>query len=260
VDADLTRLRVATALAHEAGAFARRRFAERPATLELTFKGRQDYLSETDAEVEAMLRQGFAASFPEDSFFGEEDGGSLEGDAWVVDPIDGTSNFVRGIPHFCISIAHVAAGRVSVGVIYDPVRDELFAAARGRGATLNGRPLKVSGLDDLAVATVEAGWSTRLSNERWLALVAGLMAEGASVRRGGSGALGLAYVAAGRNDAYCELHINAWDALAGLLLIEEAGGRTCDFLAGDGLAKGNPVLGATPGVAAAVGRIAGIAI
>ena len=257
---DLTRLRVATALAYEVGAFARRRFAERPATLQLTFKGRQDYLSETDAEVEAMLRQGLAASFPEDSFFGEEDGGSLEGDAWVVDPIDGTSNFVRGIPHFCISIAHVEAGQVTVGVIYDPVRDELFAAARGRGATLNGRPLKVSDLDDLAVATVEAGWSTRLSNESWLGLARGLMATGASVKRSGSGALGLAYVAAGRIDAYCELHINAWDALAGLLLIVEAGGRTNDFLGNEGLAKGNPVLGAAPGVAAAVGAVAGIAI
>lgn len=257
---DPIRLRIACALAREAGAFARRRFGERPAELQLTFKGRQDYLSETDAEVEAMLRDGFAASFPQDSFFGEEDGGSLDGDAWVVDPIDGTSNFVRGIPHWCISIAHVADGRVAVGVIYDPIRDELFAAARGRGATLNGRPMRVSGVDDIAVATVEAGWSSRVPDARWLGLAGGLMALGASVRRSGSGALGLAYVAAGRNDAYCELHINAWDALAGLLLIEEAGGRTCDFLADEGLTKGNPVLGATPGVAATVGKVAGIAI
>lgn len=261
---DRARLEAAAALAREAGALARQRFAERPETLELSFKGRQDYLSRTDAEVEALLRRGFAARFPQDSFFGEEEGGSLAGDAWVVDPIDGTSNFVRGIPHFCISIAHIEGvapdRRVSVGVIYDPVRDELFAAARGGGATLNGRPLRVSGLDDLTVATVEAGWSSRVPNARWLGLVGDLMAAGASVKRSGSGALGLAYVAAGRLDAYCELHINAWDCLAGLLLVEEAGGRTGDFLAGDGLTAGNPVLAATPGVADAVGRIAGIPI
>ena len=131
-------------------------------------------------------------------------------------------------------------------MIYQPTTDELYAARRHGGATLNGRTIKVSGLTDIRQSTIEAGWSTRLPPESYVTLVARLLAAGAQVRRTGSGALGLAYVADGRTDAYCELHINSWDALAGLLLIEEAGGWINDFLAGDGLQRGNAVLGCTP--------------
>ena len=113
------------------------------------FKGPQDYVLESDAEVERVIRERLIAAFPEDSFFGEESGGEFGRDVWVVDPIDGTANFARGIPHFCISIAFVRDGRTEIGVIYQPSTDELYAGRRGGGATLNGRPMSVTGLDDV---------------------------------------------------------------------------------------------------------------
>lgn len=253
------RLELACAAAREAGALAREKFDGRPGTSGINLKGRQDYLSAVDAEVETLLRTRLLAGVPGDSFFGEEGGGVFSDDVWVVDPIDGTANFVRGIAQFCISIAFVSRGETRIGVIYDPMRDEMFAAAAGRGATLNGEPIRVSGLDHIHAATVEAGWSTRLPLEDYVALVGRILAAGAGMRRGGSGALALAYVAAGRIDGYCELHMNSWDALAGLLLIEEAGGWANDFLKGPGLAEGNGVLGCTPGLAPQLRALTGLA-
>src|SRR5262249_9378906 len=159
-----------------------------------------------------------------DSFLGEESGGSVGRDVWVVDPIDGTANFARSIPHFCIAIAFVRDLTTEIGVIYQPVTDELYAARRGAGATRNGETIRVSGIASLTEAVVEAGWSTRRSSDDYLAVLERLPRVGTQVRRAGSGALGLAYVADGRIDAYCELHMNSWDAVAGLLLVQEAGG------------------------------------
>ncbi|RDI53584.1 inositol monophosphatase family protein [Microvirga subterranea] len=249
------RLSVACAVAREAGALARRRFNGRPGATGINLKGHQDYLSAVDAEVEGLVRGRLLASFPEDSFFGEEGGGSLDNNVWVVDPIDGTANFVRGISQFCISIAYVRDGQTQIGIIYDPMHDELFAAERGGGATLNGERIQVSGLSDMQSATIEAGWSTRLPLNLYVDLVGRILADGAGVRRGGSGALALAYVAAGRIDGYCELHMNSWDALAGLLLIEEAGGSVNDFLANSGLRNGNIVLGCTSGLRNSLARL-----
>src|SRR6266481_229565 len=212
------RLALACAVAREAGAIALAAFRDRSRQPAHTLKGPQDYFTHTDAEIERLVCGRVAASFPADSFFGEETGGSFGRDVWVVDPIDGTANFARGIPHFCISIAFVRDNRVELGVIYQPVTDELYAARRGSGATRDGEGIMVSTVPTVTQAIVEAGWSTRRPRE--------------------------AYVA--RIDAYCELHINAWDALAGLLIVEEAGGWTNDFLRGDGLRHGNPVLACTP--------------
>ncbi|WP_262269664.1 inositol monophosphatase family protein [Microvirga yunnanensis] len=253
------RLSVASAVAREAGALARRRFNGRPGTTGINLKGHQDYLSAVDAEVESLVRSRLLESFPEDSFFGEEGGGSFDHNVWVVDPIDGTANFVRGISQFCISIAYVRDGQTRIGIIYDPMHDELFAAERGRGATLNGEPIRVSGLGDMQSATIEAGWSTRLPLSQYVDLVGRILAAGAGVRRGGSGALALASVAAGRIDGYCELHMNSWDALAGMLLIEEAGGWVNDFLTGSGLRDGNIVLGCTSGLRDPLVRLMGMA-
>lgn len=252
------RLEAAVASVREAGEAARHAFRSRTDEDRYELKGPQDYVSRTDREVERLIRDRIAARFPDDCFFGEEDGGVFGDHLWVADPIDGTSNFVRGIPAFCVSLAYLRQGVVQIGVIYDPMQDELFVAERGRGASLNGRPLRVSRETELARATVEAGWSTRLPMERYLHLLGRLAASGAGIRRGGSGALALAYVAAGRLDAYCELHINAWDVLAALLMIEEAGGWTNDFLAGDGLRSGNPVLACTPGLKDALVGLTGI--
>ncbi|MCB8822236.1 inositol monophosphatase family protein [Microvirga rosea] len=253
------RLPVACAAAREAGFLARRRFNGRPGLSSINLKGHQDYLSAVDAEVEGLLRSRLLSSFPDDSFFGEEGGGSFDNNVWVVDPIDGTANFVRGIAQFCISLAYVRDGKTQIGIIYDPMADELFVAERGRGATLNGEPIRVSGLDDIKSSTIEAGWSNRLPFSRYVEMVARLLDDGAGIRRGGSGALALAYVSAGRIDGYCELHMNSWDALAGMLLIEEAGGWVNDFLANDGLRDGNSVLGCTPGLRNSLTRLTGVA-
>lgn len=247
------------AIAREAGILARRRFLERPRSQRPDFKGHQDFLTATDAEVEKLIRGRLHDLFPADSFFGEEGGGSFERDVWVVDPIDGTANFARGIPHFAISIAFVRENRTEIGVIYSVMQDELYTALRGSGAKLNGEAIRVSGLTEIRQATVEAGWSPRLPYTNYTELVERLKAAGVNVRRGGSGTLGLAYVADGRIDAYCELHINSWDALAGLLIIEEAGGWTNDFLAKDGLRHGNPVLACTPELADRLVAATGIA-
>ena len=254
-DGDLEfRLLGACAIAREAGALARAHFRARPKTLQIDFKGDQDYVSATDAEVETLIRTRLHEAFPSNSFYGEEGGGEFGEDVWVVDPIDGTANFMRGIPLWCISLAFVREGQCEIGIIYDPVHDELYAGRRGGGATLDGQPLKISGLKDIRQATIEAGWSTRLPHEHYTALVQTLKNQGAGVRRGGSGALALAYVADGRVDAYCELHMNSWDALAGLLLVEEAGGWTNDFLRNDGLTRGNPILACTPGLRELIGQ------
>jgi myo-inositol-1(or 4)-monophosphatase len=252
------RLAAASTIAREAGVLARRHFRDRPKALRIDFKGDQDYLSAIDFEVETLIRERLAEAFAQDSFYGEEGGGEFTPEMWVVDPIDGTANFVRGIPLFCISIAFVRDGRAEIGIIYDPVHDELYAARSGGGATLDGQPMRVSGLTDIRQATVEAGWSTRLPHGRYTALVQVLKDAGAGVRRGGSGALALAYVADGRIDGYCELHMNAWDALAGLVLVQEAGGWTNDFLAGDGLRQGNPILACTPALKDLLARAMGL--
>jgi myo-inositol-1(or 4)-monophosphatase len=254
------RLSVACAVAREAGALAKRKFDGRPGLSMLNFKGHQDYLSATDAEVESLIRTRLLGLFPEDAFLGEEGGGTVGDAVWVVDPVDGTANFVRGIAQFCISIAYVRDGRIQIGVIYDPMADELFAARRGGGASLNGEAIRVSGLDSMRLASIEAGWSSRRPLADYIAIVDRLMGAGAVARRGGSGALALAWVAAGRTDGYCELHMNSWDALAGLLLIEEAGGVTNDFLANDGVREGNAVLGCTPALSDALSDLTGIAI
>ena len=254
------RFEVAKSLAREAGEIARKRFLDRD-SFTIGFKGPQDYLTEVDGEVERFIASRLCEIFPCDGFIGEEGSGrAAAGGAptWVVDPIDGTSNFARGIPHFCISIAVVAGRTVEIGVIYDPMVDELFAARRGAGATLNGVAMKISDAKDLVAGAIEVGWNLKAGAQKYLELAARMVATGASVFRCGSGALGLAYVAAGRREGYVENFINSWDCLAGIALIREAGGYVSDFLAGDGLRKGNPLLAAAPGVKDAIWQAAKI--
>jgi myo-inositol-1(or 4)-monophosphatase len=227
-------------------------------TLEVALKGPQDYASAADAAVERLLAERVSEACPGDLFLGEEEGGEVGDHVWVVDPIDGTANFVRGIARFCVSIAFVAGGKVQLGAIFSPATDELFLARRGHGASLNGTPIRVSTTDRVERASIEIGWSSRVPYSTYVATVQRMLEAGLDFRRCGSGALGLAYVADGRADAYLELHINAWDCLAGILLVEEAGGRTNDFLADDGLRHGNPILAAAPGVADEIARLAGI--
>jgi myo-inositol-1(or 4)-monophosphatase len=243
------RLLAAEAVAREAAALARRRFFD--SSFKVGFKGPQDYLTEVDGETEDLIAGRVHEAFPHDGFIGEETAGRpmrAGGAVWVVDPIDGTANFARGIPHFCVSIACVLDGVIEVGVIYDPVRDELFAARRGGGAFLNGTPIKPSDATSLANATVEVGWNMRAGAHKYLDLIRRVTLWGAAPFRTGSGALGLAYVAAGRRDGYVEHHMNAWDCLAAILITQEAGGYVSNFLAGEGLTKGNPIIACAPGM------------
>ena len=163
------RLLAAQAVAREAGALARRRFADR--SFNVGFKGPQDFVTEVDGETEDLIAARLNAAFPDDGFIGEETAGRPApegGAAWVVDPIDGTANFARGVPHFCVSIACIRDGAVEVGVIYEPMRDELFSARRGGGAFLNGEAIRASEATSLANASVEVGWNMRAGAARYL--------------------------------------------------------------------------------------------
>ena len=246
-------------LIREAGALARRAFVEASAP-QVGLKGSQDYLTETDAAVEHLLHSRIKARFPNDGFLGEETGGVVADPVWVVDPIDGTANFARRIPHYCISIAFVSGREIRLGAIYDPSHDELYAARQGRGATRNGVPIRVSQTERLDAATLEFGWSNRVPNETYLAALTVMLEAGVNVRRAATGALGLAYVADGRSDGYAELHMNSWDCLAGLLLVEEAGGRVGKFLETDAMQRGGAVLATAPGLADLMSRATGIAL
>lgn len=214
-----------------------------------------DFCTEADREVEKLIRAEVAERFG-DSFIGEEFGGEAGDAVWVVDPIDGTASYIHGTPHWCISMGFLLGGVIEIGAIYAPVPDELFVARRGHGATLNGRPIRVSGLRHGAAPVVETGWSERRPLEAYFEVLRRLTAARYEFRRIGSGALGLADVACGRSDGYVELHINAWDVLAGLLLVTEAGGRVNDFLADDGLRRGNLLLACTPEIAPTLTGIA----
>lgn len=245
-------------LAQSAGALALEGFLKQK-DRSVALKGPQDFLTETDEAVERHIKARLAEAFPEDGFLGEETGASGGRAAlWVVDPIDGTANFARAIPHFCISIAFVADGEVQFGAIVNPALDEIYFARLGGGAHRNGVAIRVSDTRDIAATTFELGWSNRVSRARYVATLEGLLKAGANVRRGASGALALAYVADGRSDGYAELHMNSWDCLAGLLLVREAGGVTGPFLAEDGLMRGAGVLAATPVVAPALSAATGI--
>jgi myo-inositol-1(or 4)-monophosphatase len=251
-DADLARLTAAEAVAQEAGALALALFRARE-RLTIETKGPQDLVSAADRAVEAQIRARLGALFPADAVLGEEAGFAPGGaGTWVVDPIDGTWCFLNGIGSWCVSVAYVVDGRVELGVIADPCAGELFAALRGHGARLNGRPIRVSAARSLAQGSVSVGFSTRADRGRTLAALERLMAAGGVYHRHGSGALALAWTACGRLIGYLETHMMSWDCLAGLLLIEEAGGFASEFLAGDALHAGNRVLAGPPQLRAAL--------
>lgn len=261
-DAFVTRFLAAQVIAREAGHRALALFARRhELVVERKTEGVYDTATAADRAVEAFVRERLSALFPEDGFLGEESaaGGLTAGGprVWVVDPIDGTDCFVSGIPVWCVSIALVCAGRVELGVIFDPNRGELFAARAGGGATLDGgaiRPCSAGSLDD---GVMGIGLNHRIDPGSTLEVIRRLLAAGGMCQRNGSGALMLAYVACGRLIGYYEAHINAWDALAGVALVREAGGWTNDFLTDRCLEQGNEIVAAAPGVAASVQALVG---
>lgn len=240
-------------LARDAGRLAYDYYTRR-AELAIESKGLQDVVSIADKKVEELIRSRLTERFPNDAFLGEETGVSGEvapGQAvWVVDPIDGTACFLTGMPTWCVSIALVRDGEIEIGVIYDPNVDELYAARRGAGAYLNGVRQPVPAAKSLQDGMFGTGFSHRSPPGDILPFLSALLNQGGMFLRNGSGALMLAYVAVGRLIGYFEPHINSWDCLAGLLLVREAGGWTSDFLADDGLHRGNLVAAAAPDLAA----------
>jgi myo-inositol-1(or 4)-monophosphatase len=229
------------------------------AALGVSMKGAQDWLTIADGAVEARFREQIAEVFPGDAVMGEEAGGVAADCLWIIDPIDGTANFARGDRMWCISIGFVLNGRPEIGIIHAPALGETYLARRGHGATMNGKPIRVAATTDIARSSVEIGWSTRIPIETYLGAVEALFRKGASVKRGASGAMGLAHVAIGRTDAYAEAHINAWDVAAGLVIAGEAGALFNDFCTGNWHANGNPILAVTPALADPVSEATGIA-
>lgn len=235
---DFTWVPEAAEIAREAGARLREFFSQ---GVETEYKGDVDVVTVADRTVEKLIRTRLGEAFPDHGMYGEE--GTRERMErefrWYVDPLDGTTNFAHGFPQFCVSLGLEQRstglepeqdGTLLAAVIFDPMRDDLFVAERGRGAQLNGKPLHVSRIPDLAEALVATGFPSRkrhLSPNIHFYQEFTLRSHG--VRRAGSAALDLAYVAAGRLEAFWEFNLNPWDTAAGILLVEEAGGRVTDF-------------------------------
>lgn len=228
---DLTkRLAFTDQTARNAGAFAHGKFAELE-RLTVEIKGHHDLVSEADRDTETLIRNAIADAWPEDGIVGEEHGhiAGSSGFDWIIDPIDGTANYLAGIPHWCVVIACAYQGRPVVGVIFDPNTGELFSAHEGGGAYVNGKQMQVSSAKALADGSTGAGVSGLTDREKAAAMVGEILLSGGMFFRSASGALMLAYVAAGRLIGHIENYMNSWDCFAALLMIREAGGNYAPF-------------------------------
>ena len=239
-------LNIAIRAARKAGNVIAKNY-ERRDDIQTSKKGINDYVTSVDKAAEAEIIEIIQKSYPDHTIISEELG-ALEGKdsdiQWVIDPLDGTTNFVKGLPHFSVSIAIRVKNRTEVGVVYDPIRNELFTAVRGEGAKLNEVRLRVDSQNELNGAILATGFpfkQPRLMPTQF-AIMNNLIDEAADFRRTGSAALDLCYVASGRVDGYFEMGLKPWDCAAGDLIVREAGGLVCDFNAGHGyLRSGNIV-------------------
>ena len=245
----MDRLQFAIKLAESAGQLALRYFRSN-SDLEIRSKGHQDAVSEADMAVERLIRDAIHKAYPDDGILGEEYGreNGVSDFIWVIDPIDGTMNFINSIPVWAVVIACVQSSETVIGVIHYPSYNETFAAEKGNGATLNARPINVAAWAELTTGTVAIGISSRSPPAIAGRLVDGLVQRGGLFYRNASGALGLAYVAAGRFLGYCEPHMNVWDCIAGMLLVEEAGGRVFEVNPDEMLVDGERVIVSAPGI------------
>jgi myo-inositol-1(or 4)-monophosphatase len=220
-------------------------------SLDISTKGRNDFVSDVDRTAEKEIIALIRKSHPDHAFLAEESGESGSGPVvWIIDPLDGTTNFLHGFPTYCVSIACQVRGRLEVAVVFDPMRQEIFTAGRGTGAHLENHRLRVSKQKTLDGALIGTGFPYRANIEHldsYMAMLKTVMQAAAGVRRPGSAALDLAYVAAGRTDGFWEIGLNAWDTAAGTLLIEEAGGRI-GTLTGEPYAQGGHVIAGNPKV------------
>jgi myo-inositol-1(or 4)-monophosphatase len=228
-------LATAVEAALAAGRTQRKYFRQSP---RIDKKGAIDLVTEADLAVEHAFRVLIAERFPDHTVLGEEappqPGDEHATFRWIIDPIDGTTNFAHGLAVFCVSIALAIEGRVELGVIYDPIAGELFTAERGAGSWLNGRPLRVSKVPDIGNSLLCTGFPSSVHDERegLVAVFDAFLGRSRGVRRLGSAALELCYVAAGRLDGFWEPHLHAWDTAAGALIVEAAGGKVTNYAGG----------------------------
>ncbi|MES5099067.1 inositol monophosphatase family protein [Agrobacterium sp. BA1120] len=255
------RLKLAQEIAREAGAVALDYYNNRDALVIETKRDPQDVVSIADREVEKLIRDRVALAFPDDGFLGEEYGliAGTSPFTWVVDPIDGTSPFVNGMPNWCVSIAVISGGEPVIGVINAPCHVEVYSSALGMGATLNGKALTLDNTRNIRNSVTGIGANNYVTPAFVASMVEDLLASGGNFIRNGSGALMLAYVAAGRLVGYYEPYMHAWDCMAGFCLVREAGGWFHPFpTEGERLTKGAPVVAGAPGAVADLKRIAHI--
>lgn len=223
-------------------------FARKRDALVIEEKGAQDFVTNADRAVEALIVEELKGRFPDHAFFGEEKAKDADGTrpTWVIDPIDGTANFMRGLPLYAVSIGLVVDRDVEVGVIHLPRLNEVYEAKKGGGAYLDGKRIGPSKVTELGRAAIGVGSSARASGEGYYAMFHALTDAGVDVRRLGSACCATAYVASGRIDGYAEQHLNSWDVVAGLCICREAGAVASEFLTGAWLTEGNAWVCATP--------------
>ncbi|TNH08550.1 inositol-1-monophosphatase [Testudinibacter sp. TR-2022] len=230
---------------------------ERPDSLETTTKRANDYVTNIDKEAEQAIIEVIKKSYPEHTIITEETG-VIEGEnknvQWIIDPLDGTTNFIKSFPHFSVSIAIRENGRTEVGVVYDPIRNELFTAVRGEGAKLNETRLRVENKRELDGTVLATGFPFKAKQHMptQLNIMQSLLENVADFRRSGSAALDLAYVAANRVDGYFEIGLKPWDCAAGDLIVREAGGIVSDFVGGHNYLKSGNMVAAAPRIAKAI--------
>lgn len=240
-------LETATTAARAGGAVLRSLFGS--SSLDVRRKGENDFVTRADHESEEAVIAEIRGAFPDHQVLAEE-GGGLGGSSemeWIIDPLDGTTNFLQGLPVFCVSIACHRAGELLAGAVYEPLSDRMFAGARGRGATLDGEPMRVSDRPGLDGAFLATGYPFRAhaALDRYLGAFRDVFHQARAIRRCGAAALDLAHTAAGVYDGFFEFRLSPWDLAAGVLLIEEAGGVVTDLDGGTGyLRRGNVVAGA----------------
>lgn len=227
------------------------RQVDRLDTVSVEEKSRNDFVSDVDRRAEAIIVDTILKSYPDHAILAEESGarGSSEFQ-WIIDPLDGTTNFLHGFPQFSVSVALRYRGQLDQAVVFDPLRQELFTASRGAGAQLDGKRIRVSGRSGLDGALVGTGFPFReLSHlDAYLGSLGAVIPKTAGIRRAGSAALDLAYVAAGRLDGFWEFGLAPWDLAAGVLLVREAGGMITDCEGGEAAMETGDVVAATPRV------------
>jgi myo-inositol-1(or 4)-monophosphatase len=237
---------IAVTAARAAGNFIMRHL-DRADALKVTRKSRNDFVTEVDRGAEAEIVHTIRKAYPDHAVLAEEGGADGKHDyVWIIDPLDGTTNFLHGFPHFAVSIAVQHKGKLQHGVVYAPCTQDLYVATRGSGAVLNNRKVRVSKTKELDDSLVGTGVPIRSGArlDEYVPQLRVVVEKTAGVRRAGSAALDLAYVACGRLDAFWELGLNSWDMAAGVLLVEEAGGVVSDLYGGDDPLKTGNVLAA----------------